>query len=427
MQNTAVWMNPAIQAGKTVSPGCFLLLCRWSLRLAALMTFAIAFTPAFAGPAQQSSPDAKRALALDLYKKQRQLEALPLLEELAAANPSDAQVQEGLGVCLLSHAATLAEPEKRQLEVKRARESLARAKELGDNSEIVRVLLEMTPADGNIPVFSGRADVDAAMREGEAAFARRDMDAAIVAYKRAMLLDPSMYEAPLFVGDSYFQKKDFENAESWYAVAVSVNPEKETAYRYWGDALLSEHKVDQAHAKYIDAVIVAPYVQTTWVGLNHWAQAAGRVLSQPRIESPYTHAVDQGKTTIGVDANSLNKKDGTSAWLLYDVMRVAWKKSLFLQKFPNEKEYRHSLAEESAALGAVASSAREAQKTTSAELDPSLKLLLELSDKGLLEAYIFFARADEGIAQDYPAYRAEHRGELRRYLNEYVGTQKKNP
>ena len=375
--------------------------------------------------AQEPDKNVKRAHALELYKQQKQLEALPLFEELAAANPSDALVQEGLGVCLLSHAATMTEPEKRKAEVMRSRSALAKAKELGDGADIVRVLLQMIPENGDLPSFSGHADVDAAMREGEAAFARRDMDAAIASYKRAMLLDPRVYEAPLFIGDAYFQKRDFENAESWYAVAVSVDGNKETAYRYWGDALLYEGKVDEAHAKFIDAVICAPYLQATWVGLNHWALAAGRILSQPHIESPNRMSEEQGKATITIDANALNKNDGSSAWLVYEITRAAWKKSLFQEHFPNEKSYRHSLAEESAALTAVADQAREAQKKDAEHLDPGLKLLIELSDKGLLNAHILLASADEGIAQDYEAYRAGHRKELRQYLNEYVGTQKR--
>jgi len=398
---------------------------RWWVPPAVVAMVLAVLAPGLAHANQQAGADDKRALALDLYRKHKNLEALPLFEELAAANPSDALVEEGLGVCLLSHAATLADPEMRRLEVKRSRAALGRAKELGDTSEIVRVLLEMTPVDGNIPVFSGREDVDNAMREGEAAFARRDLDAAITAYKRAMLLDPRLYEAPLFVGDSYFAKKDYENAESWFAVAVSVDPDKETAYRYWGDALLAEKKVEEAHAKYIEAIIDSPYSQATWVGLSHWAHALGGTLAQPRIESPNKQTGESGKVTITVNPSSLNKNDGSSAWLLYDITRAAWKQNLFQQKYPDAKEYRHSLAEESAALGVVASNAREAQKKDPPQLDPALKTLIELVDKGLLQAYILLAKADDGIAQDYPPYRAEHRAELRRYLKEYVGVLKK--
>ena len=393
-------------------------------RIMALSLLLLTIFPGVLKAQQPATADPKRAQALELYKQNRCLDALPLFEELAAANPADALMQEGLGVCLQTHAATLTVPEERQREMKRSRETLARAKELGDSSEIVRVLLELTPADGNLGVFSGRGDVDTAMREGEAAFARRDLDAAIAAYQHAFLLDPKLYDAPLFIGDSYFTKKDYGNAEAWFAVAVSVNEDRETAYRYWGDALLREGKKDEAHAKYIEAVIAEPYAQRTWVGLDHWAQAAGRRLSQPQIASPNQSAINQGKTNVTVDAAVLTRGDGSSAWLVYEITRAAWQKK-FATQFPQEKEYRHSLAEEAEALGNVVAVVGKLPEQEKANLNPALKTLVELSDHGLLESYILFARADEGMAKDYPAYRASHRPALRQYLRDYVGLEKR--
>ncbi len=45
-----------------------------------------------------------------------------------------------------------------------------------------------------------------------------------------------------------------------------------------------------------------------------------------------------------------------------------------------------------------------------------------LSDVGLLEAYVLLARADRGLAQDYPQYLQNNRDKLRRYVVEYVLT-----
>ncbi|HST50636.1 MAG TPA: hypothetical protein VLJ61_01395 [Pyrinomonadaceae bacterium] len=55
-------------------------------------------------------------------------------------------------------------------------------------------------------------------------------------------------------------------------------------------------------------------------------------------------------------------------------------------------------------------------------LSPSLAKLKKLNDEGLLEAYILLARADQGIADDYPAYLAQNRDKLRRYVVEYILT-----
>ena len=45
---------------------------------------------------------------------------------------------------------------------------------------------------------------------------------------------------------------------------------------------------------------------------------------------------------------------------------------------------------------------------------------MELNDSGLLEAYILFARPDEGIARDYEAHRAANRYKFRSYWMEVV-------
>src|SRR5271154_2073698 len=166
---------------------------RWTAIAVLLLFASAAFAQAPAPEEKGSAAADKRARAIELYRNRKQVEALPLFEELAVETPSDPLVQEGLGVCLISHSSTIADADKRSDEVKRAREALAKAKELGDSSEIVRILLEITPADGKIPAFSGCGDVETAMREGEAAFARRDLDAAIAAYQRAMMLDPELY------------------------------------------------------------------------------------------------------------------------------------------------------------------------------------------------------------------------------------------
>jgi hypothetical protein len=38
----------------------------------------------------------------------------------------------------------------------------------------------------------------------------------------------------------------------------------------------------------------------------------------------------------------------------------------------------------------------------------------------LVEAYILISAADQGIAEDYAAYREQHRDKLRQYLDEIV-------
>ena len=92
-----------------------------------------------------------------------------------------------------------------------------------------------------------------------------------------------------------------------------------------------------------------------------------------------------------------------------------------LVEYPGEKDYRHSLKEEAAALRIVAEIASKDLKDGKVKsLDESLNNLIKLNDAGLLEAYILFARPDQGIARDYDTYRKANREKLRRYWLEIV-------
>jgi tetratricopeptide (TPR) repeat protein len=254
------------------------------------------------------------------------------------------------------------------------------------------------------------------MREGEGAFVRGDLDGALKDYQRAFQLDPKLYEAALFAGDMYFKKGHLEadprkkgelmeRAGEWFARAVAIDENRETAHRYWGDALAAVNKMEEARAKFIEAIIAEPYSRRAWVGLTQWAQWNSVELSHPLVETP--------------------KQGGDAVWAPYASTRAVWRGKRFAETFPGERAYRHSLAEEAAALRAVAEAASKV--TWSGEqpaLSPSLSNLLKLSREGLLEAYVLFALADEGIAQDYASYRQASRDKLRRYLTEYVASGK---
>jgi len=52
--------------------------------------------------------------------------------------------------------------------------------------------------------------------------------------------------------------------------------------------------------------------------------------------------------------------------------------------------------------------------------DPGLEILVKLAASGLIESYVLLNRTDQGIAQDYAAYRSGYREKLRQYLEQYV-------
>ena len=92
--------------------------------------------------------------------------------------------------------------------------------------------------------------------------------------------------------------------------------------------------------------------------------------------------------------------------------------------FPDEKEYRHSLAEEVGAFEALLLMFDESKPGTDAK-NESFRNVAALQKDGMLEAYVLLSAPDEGIAQDYPAYRDGHRDVLHAYIEKYVVRDKK--
>ena len=99
--------------------------------------------------------------------------------------------------------------------------------------------------------------------------------------------------------------------------------------------------------------------------------------------------------------------------------RVLFRNDEFAKDFPDENNYRHSLREEDEALSTVVSVLRE-RKIPRDKLDESLRNLLDVSDAGMLDCWILINGADEGIAQDYAAYRDDHRQLLHDYIARFV-------
>jgi len=375
------------------------------------------------------SYDERKKQAEELLTQGKYLDAFPILEKLHEEKPNDAQVLEGLSFATLARSATLSDPAARKEELIKARKLAAEAKAAGDDSNMVKTLLEL-PEDGSEPSFSNSAEVEAAMREGEAAFAKGDHEAAISAYHRALVLDPKQYSAALFLGDVYFKKGDHPQAGEWFLKAIQIDANRETAYRYWGDDLVAQGRMSEAKEQFIKAVVAEPYLRLSWMGLSQWAQKQKILLTHPAINPP-GKVEDKGKdekghnqTNITIDPSTLDskaKKDGTNSWFIYTLSKALWHGDRFQKEFPNEKEYRHSLAEEMDGFRMVVSQVKEKlKKKEIKQLDPALTALVKLSDEGLLEAFILISRADNGIAKDYASYRNAHRDKIQQYITEWV-------
>ena len=377
--------------------------------------------------AQEPQPDPERARAFQLYDEAKYTEALPVFEKLAAKYPQDRDVLKTYGFLVMGQTAYMKDAAARKEARRRGRELLLKAQSLGADDALLRSMLEAVPPDGGDDAkISSKKEAEDAMREGEAAFAKKDFAKAVEMYQLALMFDPKLYEAALFTGDVYYSSAEQKKAAEWFARAAAINPERETAYRYWGDSLMKQGRVTEAGDKFVEAYLAEPYSRMSRTAFLDWGERINININHPQIDIPTdVTSQGQGQITINVDPNSLKKDDKSgagAAWLTYGLVRAGWTKGEFEKQYPDEKKYRHSLKEEAAALRGALKTYQGQQAKTPQSTDPSLQLLAKLEKEGLLESFILLALPDEGIAQDYPAYRREHLEDLRRYVKQYVLT-----
>jgi len=384
-----------------------------------------------ARPQQSSQPAQKTAKddpawseAYELFNQGKFIDAMPLFEKLAADYPSDIVVREGWAWCVMEYAATLPDTGQRKKARVRAREIAQQAKQLGDSSQLLQLVLEI-PEDGSESVFSSRKEIDDAMKSAEADFARGDMDKAREGYLRVLLIDPNYYEPALYIGDVYFKQHVYGSAGEWFSRAILIDPNRETAYRYWGDALVAMGKDEEARAKFIEAIVAEPYSNRSWIGLTNWLKRNKLELNRVQLkEGAAVSQKDENNISITIDDSGFKKKNDPNglAWMTYGMSKALWHGDRFKKEFPNEPKYRHTLKEETDSLGVMISVLKEQKdyKKKFKDLDPSLQALIKIQEEGFLEPFVLLNRADAEIAQDYEPYRAANRDKIRRYLDEFV-------
>ena len=361
-----------------------------------------------------------------LKEERRFLEAAAIYEEQSKLQPQNAELVARQAHMFSSQARVETVPANAKAMNKRARALAEQAEKLGTNDPLTPLILASVQPDGSTAEmpkgeFSKHEQADKLIRDGEEAFNRRDFANARECYQKAFELEPTNYTAALWTGDAYFSGKQTEPAAEWYRKAIVIDPENETAHRYLGDALAKLGRREEALTEYIAALLCQPYQRLTRqhfaAELRAVAEAKGHVIPRfPAMQS--TIEKEEIKIVIGPDTGAL--------FLAYNLGAMRWRKELFSAHFPNEKGLRRSLPEELDAINVMLTVAEEAKAKNPApkELDlekwqPILNSLAVLKRDGLLEAYVLFERADEGLAKDFAAYRAAHRDKLEHYIRVY--------
>lgn len=346
--------------------------------------------------------------------------ALPIYEQLGAREIKNPKFAERLAFCLLSAATVLPAGDEREALLKRARFEAERARMLGDDSNLLKMVLEGVYDDG----ISTPSEETERLRVAEAAFVRGDLDTALAGYQSVAASDPGSYLARLYAGDVYFRKGNLKAAGEWFQQAIAIDPNVETAYRYWGDAISASGDEEAARPYFIKAVVAEPYGKKSWMGLEQWAGRTGAKVQHPRLVLPEVKLskgkkAGESEVAIHLEPDMAQDKQGGAAWLAYGVNRSAWIQARFLERYPDEKVYRHSLDEEVESLQ-LGLTVLGANKPDSGQLGDTARELTRLGADGMLEAYVLLSAPDRGIAQDYGKYRDGHRETLATYIDKYV-------
>jgi len=348
------------------------------------------------------------------------------LRQLAVESKDDPEVLFQLGRLVMNRGQMLQEGSKRKQALKEGREYYVRAQQAGSTEPLIGTALGEINPDGseNRITFSTDTKVNEAIHAAEKAFEKRDFTKAIALYQQALALDPHHYRATLYVGDAYFVKGEYASALTWFGKAAELEPNKETAYRYSGDALGRLGRKDDALEQYLQAVIAEPYNGYTWRALQTGWQALGL---NPKVPA---QGIATAQVKPGKDGNaeiSLNEKF-TVLDMAYAGARSKWQSEHPLKPEPNgpAPTYRQTIEEETAALQTLLGLWPELQSATGPEaeksaqqiaaLAPAMAQLKAINEAGLLEAHIFFFRANQDLVADYPEYRDANRAKLHEFL-----------
>jgi tetratricopeptide (TPR) repeat protein len=377
-----------------------------------------------AAPQAKLTPlgEARLAEAQLLANERRFADAAVIYEEQCKLRPEDGELFARYASMLSKEANAEVDPEKARPLNKHARALAEKAEKFGTTNPMPQILLASIRPDGSTVetpkgTFSSHEEVEQLIRDGETAFRQNNLVKAREYYQKAFELEPTNYMAALWTGDAYFSARELEPACEWFRKAVAIDPDRETAHRYLGDALGRLGHPDQALEEHIAALLCEPYLRTTRQHFTPEQRARAEAQGHRIPRFP-----DMRSTVEGKQINlAVNPDDGLLI-MAYNICAMGWRSKDFAEHFPNEKTLRRSVLEEIYAIDAMletAQCAKEPDTEAIKKWQSAIDGLITLKKDGLLEAYAFFERADQGLAKDYANYRADHREQLERYIRIY--------
>jgi tetratricopeptide (TPR) repeat protein len=350
-----------------------------------------------------------------LYKEHKLAEAAEWWMKVVIKYPGDMDAHEALGASLLNRAALQGDRNKKTSDRLLARAELVRAQELGNNSDLCRILLSTIPEDGSEVRQPTNRTVSAILLQ--TAPAQRDLET-VGEYAFVMEHEAGNYFLEVGIGIAYARLKQWDKAEEWYVRALQTSPDGSLVYGNWADMLVSMGRMKEAREKLILGLFISDndWLFRRWLAKNHLE------LKKIDIKVPHEYPTGKTGTMIVVDPAWLGKGDGRDAWLMYPKTRRLWKNEKYFNEF-HMIGYRHSLAEETDALSQVVAAFKESMaKGDVEEPDPALVLLSRFQENGLLEAFVVLAERDldQDLSSEVLFFRNKHRDKLMEFADKYI-------
>jgi TPR repeat protein len=89
-------------------------------------------------------------------------------------------------------------------------------------------------------------------------YEKQDYDNAIIAFKKAIEINPKHDEAYFNMGNAYGKKEDYDNAITAYKKAIEINPKNDKAYHNMGNAYDKKQDYDNAITAFKKAIKINP-------------------------------------------------------------------------------------------------------------------------------------------------------------------------
>lgn len=358
-----------------------------------------------------------RGLVLEaqvLEGRARYQEALTKYKQAELADPT-ASIPLSLAAGLVLKLSTVAPQDKAPQLRDMARALAERATLLAADDPVAQEVLRMLDDPAPPPLHQPNARAAKLMAEGEAAFARQDIKAALAKYEATMLADPQYSSAWVAAGNCHYVQRDWKGAEALFRQATLIEPHNSQAWRYLSDALFYQDKRSAAEAMLYKAIEADPSQRPNWSKLAMYRSGAGLPLKALGLRRGVRVAENaDGKYVISLDSKTDAEKTPDHAF------RLALGMTEVRLRTEDKAKAKSAFRIELEAWRLALKIADEAEANSGEGiLDPGLLQVRALAREGQLEPAILLLMFRQAYRPALQAWMAANPGGVKYFIDRY--------